>query len=386
MLGIPLLPLILASASFDAIVAGSILFLGRGHGDSKLTITIGLRRLSLAVLATGFLFAIKALVLRKFGVDSFGLIHLIYDDLVIVIPALGFAVLAAWFARWRLPTTTVRVVAWASLGLIPIGIFATWIEPYRLQLETARLELPAGKDGSGTVRVGVLTDLQTNLVGDYERRAVDLLMAQRPDVILLPGDVFQGSDEEFEATKGSLRDLLGRLKAPGGVYLVLGDTDGPGDLLAEVVREEGIRLLSNEIARVSVKGRRVAIGGVPLAYDAGPARDLVDRLEREGAEGEIRILLAHRPDVVFGLRPGSKVDLVVAGHTHGGQVVIPGFGPPMTLSGVPRSVAAGGLHRVDGHPIYVSRGVGHERAQAPRIRFLCPPEVSVVELDAPTSK
>jgi hypothetical protein len=89
-----------------------------------------------------------------------------------------------------------------------------------------------------------------------------------------------------------------------------------------------------------------------------------------------------RPDVALGLRPGSRIDLVVAGHTHGGQVVLPGFGPPMTLSHVPRAVAAGGLHDLGGNAIYVSRGVGCERGQAPRIRFLCPPEVSLLEVGA----
>ena len=80
------------------------------------------------------------------------------------------------------------------------------------------------------------------------------------------------------------------------------------------------------------------------------------------------------------LLPQSRIDLVVSGHTHGGQIVVPFFGPIMTLSHVPRSVAAGGLHQIDGNYIYVSRGVGCERMQAPRIRFLCPPEISLLTL------
>jgi predicted MPP superfamily phosphohydrolase len=74
--------------------------------------------------------------------------------------------------------------------------------------------------------------------------------------------------------------------------------------------------------------------------------------------------------------------LLVAGHTHGGQVQIPFFGPPITLSRVPRSVAAGGFHSLDGRAIYVSRGIGNERGWAPRVRFLAPPEVSLLTLES----
>jgi hypothetical protein len=100
---------------------------------------------------------------------------------------------------------------------------------------------------------------------------------------------------------------------------------------------------------------------------------------RDGTE-DFRIVLGHRPDVVSNLKANSRVDLVVAGHTHGGQIVVPGFGPLITLSDVPRKVAAGGLHQLQGNAIYVSRGVGCERHQAPRMRFFCPPEISILTI------
>jgi predicted MPP superfamily phosphohydrolase len=305
---------------------------------------------------------------------------------VILIPAIGLGLLVLSWARWQRLTKVVRVAAIASLGLIAIGVYATWIEPYHLKVETSRLTLPAGREGSKTVKIGVLTDLQTGGVGVHENRAIDLLLAQKPDVILLPGDVFQGTDEEFEATRSALRDLLAKLKAPGGVFLVLGDTDGPGDHLRTILPETSIQTLVNETARVTINGRKLTIGGVQLAYKSDPAQWLVHQLETEPGDGDIRIILAHRPDVALGLRPGSRIDLVVAGHTHGGQIVVPGYGPPMTLSKVPTHVAAGGLHKIGENPIYVSRGVGSERGQAPRVRFLCPPEVSIIELGGPEGK
>ncbi len=230
------------------------------------------------------------------------------------------------------------------------------------------------------VRIGVISDIQTDRVTDHERRAFDTLMAQKPDLILIPGDIFQGTKAQFEAIREELRDLLGGLSASGGVYCVLGDVDGPGDHLRGILDEAGILLLVDGAVTITVGNRRLTLGGIALKDLEPRARRLVDRLETADGGEYIHILVAHRPDVVLGMRPESRIDLVVAGHTHGGQIVIPGFGPPMTLSRVPRSVAAGGLHRVAGNAIYVSRGLGYERDQAPRIRFLCPPEVAIISV------
>ncbi|MFO0954347.1 MAG: metallophosphoesterase [Isosphaeraceae bacterium] len=370
------------SVPFSAVVAGSTLIDMAVAGASLFLVPgpIGTRRVVRAAVMTGAVFVLKLAFLDVFGVTRFGQIHLIYADLVVLVPVLGAALLALALAGKRPLTTPVRLASLAGLGMIPVGVYASWVEPFRLQLETAKARVSPLRDGDGVVRIGVLSDLQTDGVTDYERGAVARLMSERPDVILLPGDVFQGTPAQFVATMPELWELLKSLSAPGGVYLVLGDTDGPGEHLRSLLESTGIRILVNETVHVRVGGRRVTIGGVELRYDSTEARAVVDRLESDEGEGDVRVLLAHRPDVVLGLRPGSRIDLVVAGHTHGGQIVVPGFGPPMTLSRVPRQVAAGGLHAVRGNAVYVSRGVGCERGQAPRIRFLCPPEVSLVEL------
>ena len=90
-------------------------------------------------------------------------------------------------------------------------------------------------------------------------------------------------------------------------------------------------------------------------------------------------LLGHQPDEIFRVRE-TPVDLVVAGHTHGGQISIPFFGPPLTLSSVPRSVGAGGLHDFVGSPIYVSTGVGRERHNAPQMRFGARPSIGIIDI------
>ena len=249
-----------------------------------------------------------------------------------------------------------------------------------MQLESANLVLPVQRQGVGSIQIGVLTDVQTDHVGLYEISAIDRLVEQKPDIILIPGDFHQMDDDVFEVELPQLRRLLGRLNASSGVYLVTGDTDEDPERIRRLIEGTSIRWLDNALASLTVRDRAVTIGGLRLDVYTPAAQNVISTLENTTNSSDVRILLSHRPDSVLQLQPNSRVDLVVSGHTHGGQIVVPGFGPLMTLSHVPRKVAAGGLHHLSGNSIYVSRGVGCERAQAPRIRLFCPPEISLLHL------
>ncbi len=363
-----------ACAAMDAVIAGAVLAARRAP--------ISPRSIGRAALVVVGVFLVRSAALFPLGLSPFGMIHQAYVDLVVVVPAFGLALLIG--SRFRrngrgpLLTPSAQGLAVAALGLAAVGVEATYLGPYRLRVETATVDAPTARVGTDEVRIAVLADLQTDRVGDHERAAVDRLLALRPDIILIPGDVFQGTNAAFEAQRPALRRLLGRLSAPGGVYLVQGDVDRAAGRIARLVEGTAIRPLFNEITRVAIGDRRITLAGVELDYRSADARATVHALETATEQSDLRILLAHRPDVALGLTPHSRIDLVVAGHTHGGQVVVPGFGPPLTLSRVPRAVAAGGLHQIAGNAIYVSRGVGHEHGQAPRLRLFCPPEISLL--------
>ena len=363
---------VVISAALDLIVALGLLFARNPR--------LGLARLGEAVAGTAVFFGAKAVLLLGGGVKLFGLICLIYVDLVILVPIAGLVVLGA-SAIGRIPAARgVRAIAGLSLLGPFVGAYATFWEPFNLEVESAEVPVDAARAGHRPIRIGVLSDIQVRHVTSYEHAVIDRLMALHPDLILLPGDVFQGDESAFDHEREALRELLAKLDAPGGVFLVQGDVDRGTGRVARLVDGTKITLLFNETARRTIGDRNLWIGGVELDYSGPSARETTRALEDRPGDDDIRIVLAHRPDVVETLRPSSRVDLVVSGHTHGGQVVIPGFGPLITLSHVPRRVAAGGLHRLDGNRIYVSRGVGCERGQAPRIRFLCPPELSILTL------
>lgn len=304
-------------------------------------------------------------------------IHVVYLAATVTLPLLGAGIvvlgLRAGSTRWA------RALGVAFLVPAPVGAYATHVEPNWLRVDHLEVPVASERAGDDPVRIAVLADLQTSGIGSHEREAVDRILAAEPDVILLPGDLFQGSRAQLDATWDDLRHELARLRAPGGVFYVRGDTDA-GDVPDRLLAGSGVTIVDDTIVETTVGDRRIHIGGTRLAYRSGAADRVRAELEATPEDGALTILLSHRPDTVLHLAERSRVDLTVAGHTHGGQLVVPGFGPPVTFSAVPRHVARGGLHRVDGNQIYVSPGVGAERNAAPQVRLFNRPAVAVLTL------
>ena len=370
------LGVVLVATLIDAFVFSRSFFSNR-EGRER----IDCKTLFRAIAATTIVFVLKILVFLVLGLTAFGLIHLIYVDLVALAPALA---LLALFSRRKRMTLAVRLVAIVTLFAAFVGAYATFIEPFDTRLETADVFVPSQRVGARPIRIGVLADIQTQGVSEHERAAVRRLAATNPDLVLVAGDVFQGDDESFERALPGIRALFAELKPPGGIFVVPGDVDVPADRVARL--GPNVTPLINRMVHVEVGDRRVTLCGIELDWTSSAVQMLLERFEFAGNSDDIRILLAHRPDSIKDLNTFSRVDLTVAGHTHGGQIVVPGFGPPLTLSRVPRSIAAGGLHQLDGNRIYVSRGVGCERAQAPRIRLFCPPEITLLTIRTASPK
>ena len=309
----------------------------------------------LAAVAVATVVTVVGMLVWPGDMDMFGRIHAMYLGVVVGLPTVGVLL---GFAAWR-RRAGAATLALCALLLVPapLGWYMTHIEPHWLRVDHLDVPIAAERAGDGTVRVAVLSDLQTTGVGDHERAAVQAVLDAEADVILLPGDLFQVRGEAPDDAVAELRALLATLHAPFGVYFVQGDVDGP-HMAADLIEGTDIELLDDRVVELTVR----------------------DRLLTEPARGAITIALSHRPDDVLHLPPDSRVDLSVAGHTHGGQVVVPGIGPLMTLTAVPRHVARGGLHHVDGNQIYLSPGVGVERSEAPQLRLFNRPAVAVLEI------
>lgn len=359
------------SAAIDALVVCALVAWAVRRRPRPLLLLAGV------AVALGALL-VKLAVMVAFGglQRSFGVAHVLWLDAVVVVP-LGAALLA--LLGWRGGGWALRTLVVLGLLMAPVGAYGSFVEPERLVVEHAAVPLDAQRAGDDTVRVAVLADIQFERLGDHERDAVARLMEQRPDLILLSGDYHQGSPAAFERELPGLRELFATLRAPGGVFAVQGDSETPA-MARRIFDDSGIRLLDDELTRTRVGDREITIAGIEQQDRSRRARAAARALEQRPGARDVRLLLVHHPDPVLRLQPDTRVDLVVSGHTHGGQVQIPLYGPYRTASAVPRDVGAGGLHTLDGRRVYVSRGIGVERGQAPKLRLGAPPEVSVLEL------
>jgi predicted MPP superfamily phosphohydrolase len=339
-------------------------------------------RLLLAALFLLLITAVRAPLLSFFWFSLFGVIHVAYLDLVVVVPLLsGLLLLSSW--RGRLVVKARLKLGLFFLGVSPVllAIYASFIELDRTQLELPNIALNTKRAGKQPLKIGVLSDIQTSSIDAHELDAIQRLLAQEPDIILIAGDLFQGSNEDFEASLDDFHTMLNSLKAPGGVYFVEGDAE-QWRRTPRLLEGTIVQYLYNETKTITVKDRKVSLLGLELMYSSDRAKSAMYTLQNMPEEGDIRIILSHRPDSVLFLPESSRIDLVVSGHTHGGQIQIPLIGPLLTLTDVPRWVAAGGAHKLNNNAIYVSRGLGYEGGQAPPIRFLCPPEVAVLTIDS----
>jgi uncharacterized protein len=223
-------------------------------------------------------------------------------------------------------------------------------------------------------RIALVTDLHHGPVVPrwWLERAADRVVALAPDLIALGGDFVSHARTDLDG----LEPVLARFRARDGVVAVLGNHDhwvGP-ELVAGLVARAGAEVLLNRHRLVRRGASGLAIAGVDdLTHGAVRFDDALGGVPG----GTPVVLLSHNPDLVEYLPRGARVDLMLAGHTHNGQIHWPLIGP---LS-VPSQFGGRylhGLHRVDGTWLYVSAGVG---SAAIPIRWGNPPEVPVLRLD-----
>lgn len=307
----------------------------------------------------------------------------------------GFAVLRIWFdaasfglapllllmgglaLREKAGFAAFFVLA-AGASAFGIAFYATRVEPFRLEVTHHVIHserLSPGVDAS--LLIAILADLQTDQIGAFEAEVFRTIDELKPDLILLPGDYLQLLDpDEFDDVQPALIELFRSMDHAPRLGIVA--VDGDVDEAARSLRGTGALCLTDQTVQFPEDHLQIIGLSTPASR-----RDLTPGVlaEIDAFEG-LTIVCGHAPDHMNMVLEGrfDKEAVLVAGHTHGGQVSIPGFGPLITLSSIPRWLAAGTLRPWGKTTLLVSRGVGMERGHAPRIRFNCRPQLVVLEL------
>jgi predicted MPP superfamily phosphohydrolase len=255
-------------------------------------------------------------------------------------------------------------------GLTGAVSYGMAYERHRLGVTEATMPffgLPPGLDG---LRVALLTDVHHSALVPAEdvTRAVELALSTQPDMIVLGGDYVTYGDRNFVEP---VAELLSPLRAPHGVFAILGNHDDDRAMPAALTRK-GITVLKDQRTRIVIRGEALEIAGIRF-WTRRPA-DISKVLK--GAEDPV-LLLAHDPRRLTEAA-AFNVPAVLSGHTHGGQVVLPGVGAFARA----RFPIVEGLGRREHSSIFVSRGIG--TVYVP-VRINCPPEVALVTLQRQSS-
>ena len=243
-------------------------------------------------------------------------------------------------------------------------------EPFRLTVEHHQIHLqrlPRELDG---FRIVQLSDIHHSPFTSREQieRAVETANSLQPDIVALTGD-YVSKERAYAAP---CAELLSGLRARHGVYAVLGNHDHWTDaaLITDLFRAEGITVLVNQGMRFENNGAAFWLAGVD---DTMVGLEDLPLALAGSSDNEFKLLLAHNP-IILRRAARAGVDLVLSGHTHGGQVRLRS---ERNTAGRPRRRLLKGLARQGETQIYITRGLG---TVVLPVRFGCPPEVSLLEL------
>jgi uncharacterized protein len=259
--------------------------------------------------------------------------------------------------------------------------YVRWAEPHWLEVTTTHVPIGAPAKSSPAIRVLHLSDFHASPVVSYDfiAESIETGINLRPDLIAITGDFFT---DQLEGAEWYAK-ILAQLPQSAPTFACLGNHDGGAwsrraggytttREVRALLRAAGITCLHNESHALEIRGRAVQLIGLGDLWSGECQPDLAFAKVPTRA-GELRVVLNHNPDAKSLLRPFDW-DLLLAGHTHGGQLRLPFFGTPFAPVVDKRFVE--GLHRWEGRWLHVTRGVGNLHG----VRFNCRPQVNLLTL------
>jgi predicted MPP superfamily phosphohydrolase len=270
-----------------------------------------------------------------------------------------------------------RTFLFGTLGLLT-G-YPVFVERYIILTNFYRIAVPNLPREFSGFRIVQLSDLHYGFLVplgliQYVITRANLL---KPDIIVCTGDFVHERNSVKQIDR--IWPVLTQLNAPSGVYSVLGNHDHWADTeRSDYWLKKTRQDLRHKIVEIERGGERIWLAG---AGDLWEDHRNLDGLFSEVPDADCRILLAHNPDTVD-TTYSTRIDLTISGHTHGGQVVIPFFGPPV-LPVRNKNYSSGLKHSIRGSKVFISKGIGWTIYP---VRFNCMPEIAVLELVPETKR
>ena len=276
------------------------------------------------------------------------------------------------------PWWTGTFVQISNLALTGYVLSTLWGEPFRLGVTF--LTVKSEKlNGAPPLRILHISDLHIERRTMREEKLLQLIDELQPDVIVYTGDLLNFSYLDDIQARSDCRAILDRWRAPLGIYAIPGTPliDTPEILESIYGGLDHIQVLNNETR--SIAGYPwVQLIGVTCTHDRALDAPQLNRVCAETSNEKFSLLLYHSPDLMPEATE-ANIDLYLCGHTHGGQVRLPLWGALATSSIYGKRYEMG-RYQKSNTTLYVSRGLGMEGKGAPRMRFLCPPEIELIEL------
>jgi predicted MPP superfamily phosphohydrolase len=265
--------------------------------------------------------------------------------------------------RWRTPTLILAIgCIYFGLAVDALIIEPKWLIVREMTISTPKIIKP--------ITIVFCSDIQADHIGWYERRTLQKIKEQNADLILFGGDylhpdIHADSQQLVKNWNQLFREA--DLQAPLGIYAVYGNIG----FTREEMFENTAIVLKQQTTTEQIGEIRVTFLSFDDSWTKNPVPDT-------DGKAKFRIIVGHSPRYAMA---AQEADLLLAGHTHGGQVQVPGWGPLVTASGdFPKKWASGMTPLPNGPTLIVSHGSGLERGIAPRVRFYCRPDIWVIRL------
>jgi uncharacterized protein len=277
------------------------------------------------------------------------------------------------------PLTRRQILKYGTLSVTGGLIGEAFIEPNRIEQVSLTVPIKDLPESFIGFKIGILSDIHWGhaIDSEYMKKACEIAMAYKPDLMVVPGDFLHGEDRRTHQ-KPTFDGVIEMLDSPNGVLGVLGNHDhwtGKHYAMDQVYNHSRVQLIDGKNMMLERKGELLAVGGVGDLWE-----DEIDlrKTFRDIDPKTPRILLSHNPDVaeiVTGDKE-TRVDLQISGHTHGGQFLIPGIYDPTKRVSAYGSKFNHGLVQGRRHLVYVSKGVGRPHG----FRLFAPPDVTCITL------